>query len=319
MYTQFYNLSEKPFSLVPNPSFLYLSKGHDNALTYLEYGLRENLGFLMLSGGIGTGKTTLLRHMLNQIEDDIEVAVLFNTNLAQNELIHLILNRFDVKHDPGISQTEALEFLYAFLIERYAQGKKVMLIVDEAQNLSVSSLEEIRMLSNLQTDDEMLLKIIIVGQPELRRKMESPELEQFAQRIAASYHLSGMSLEETYNYIEHRIKLSGRTEKLFTDEAILAVFEVSEGIPRIINLICDAALVYGFADGLEMIDAETIKQVVEEKEGIGLLKKRMVGHRENLTLSTDISMALENLENRISKIEKAVTILYRKVKTFISK
>lgn len=317
MYTQFYNLEQKPFSLVPNPSFLYLSSEHKNALTYLEYGFTENVGFLMLTGGIGTGKTTLLRHILNRIDAEVEVAVLFNTNLAQNELIHLILNRFEIEYDKNITQSAALEILYEFLIEKYSQGKQVMLVVDEAQNLSVNSLEEIRMLSNLQTDEEMLLKVIIVGQPELKHKIESPELEQFAQRIAASYHLAGMSLEETNDYIEHRIKKAGRTEKLFTDEAILAVYEVSEGIPRIINLLCDAALVYGFADELQVIDEETIRQVVQEKDGIGLLKKRQVGHRDSFLIAGDTAVAIENLENRILKIERALTLLYRKFKQFI--
>lgn len=320
MYTQFFNLNQKPFTLVPNPSFLYLSQEHKNALTYFEYGLSENIGFLLLTGEIGTGKTTLLRHILNRVGHDMEVAVLFNTNLSPNELTRLILDRFEVDCDVNLSQTRALEVLYGFLIEKYSQGKKVLLVIDEAQNLSKSALEEIRMLSNLQTDDEMLLKIMIVGQPELRQKIQSPGLEQFAQRIAASYHLSGMSLEETRDYISTRIEKAGGKDNPFTSAAIKQIFNFSNGIPRRINLICDASLVYGFADETVQIDKAIIRQVVAEKDGIGLLTNDVKNNHKEISsaLTTSDNDSWQELFGQVADIGRQINSLDEKIEKILN-
>ncbi len=248
MYTNFFGCLEKPFSLVPNPKYLYLSSKHGNALTFLEYGLTEKIGFVMLTGEIGIGKTTLIRHLLNQVEADMDVAVIFNTNVLSNDLIKLILNEFEIKYDDRISKAKALDVLYHFLIKKYSENRRVLLIIDEAQDLSNFVLEEIRMLSNLQTDEEMLLQIMIVGQPNLRSKIQEPELEQFAQRISVSYHIAAMTLEETRAYIAHRIKKAGGSPTIFPYKVVEKIFEVSAGIPRTIKILCDAALVYGYAD-----------------------------------------------------------------------
>ncbi|MCP4118785.1 MAG: AAA family ATPase [Desulfobacteraceae bacterium] len=274
MYTEFYGFKEKPFHLVPNPAYLYLSPRHQNALTYLEYGLAEKVGFIMLTGEIGMGKTTLVRHILNDIESDMDVAVIFNTNVLSDDLISLILTEFEIKHDQQMTKAKSLELLYKFLIDKYAKGRKVLLIIDEAQNLSDELLEEIRMLSNLQTDEDMLLQIMIVGQPELREKIESPRLEQFAQRIAVSYHLSPMDKDETHGYIAHRLKKAGGREDIFDDSAVEIVFENSAGIPRRVNLLCDAALVYGFADNAETVTGSIVSQVIQDKGGMGIVDSR---------------------------------------------
>ncbi len=283
MYKAFHGFKEKPFNLVPNPSYLFLSESHSAALTFLVYGLTEKVGFVMLTGEIGIGKTTLIRYLLNQIGSDMDVAVIFNTNVLTDDLIRLILSEFEIEHEDDISKSRALEILYEFLIERYAAGRKVLLIIDEAQNLSEAVLEEIRMLSNLQTDEDMLMQIMIVGQPELREKIIDPRLEQFAQRIAVSYHLSAMNRDETGQYIVHRLEKAGGDPDLFTPDAVDKIFEVSCGIPRTINLLCDGCLVYTYAEGQHTIDDQIVEQVIEEKGGIGIITRRSAASSESVS------------------------------------
>lgn len=305
MYTKHFGFKEKPFNLVPNPSYLFLSSKHANALTFLEYGLTEKVGFVMLTGEIGIGKTTLIRHLLNQIESDMDVAVIFNTNVLSNDLINLILNEFEIEYKDGISKAKALDALYSFLIEKFSSGRKVLLIIDEAQNLSDEVLEEIRMLSNLQTDEEMLLQIMIVGQPELRNKISDPRLEQFAQRIAVSYHLSAMTFEETGEYIAHRIEKAGGNPDLFSANAVEKIYDASMGIPRTINLLCDASLVYGYADEKQKIDPDTVKQVIEDKGGIGVFTRKKLDGQSSA--KTDSSTDLDQT-SREFLLEKIVSM-----------
>lgn len=264
MYEKFYGFSEKPFHIVPNPHFLYLSAKHQHALTYLEYGIREGMGFILLTGEIGTGKTTLIRHMLNQIEAEIEVAVIFNTNVSANQLLSLILQEFELEAD-GADKARNLDRIYQFLIQKYAKRSRVLLIIDEAQNLSDEVLEEVRMLSNLQADDTLLLQIMLVGQPELKAKLKQAGLAQLTQRIAVNYHLMPLNREETGIYIGARLKKVGGDPDLFTREAVDEIYRASNGTPRSINLLCDSALVYGFADELQKIDKDIVLQVLEDK------------------------------------------------------
>lgn len=313
MYTKYFGFEEKPFNLVPNPSYLFLSSRHANALTFLEYGLTENVGFVMLTGEIGIGKTTLIRHLLNQIESKMDVAVVFNTNVLSNDLINLILTEFEIEYTDGISKAKALDTLYAFLIEKFSKGRKVLLIIDEAQNLSDEVLEEIRMLSNLQTDEEMLLQIMIVGQPELKNKINDPKLEQFAQRIAVSYHLSAMTIEETGKYIAHRIKKVGGNPGIFSNRAIEKIYVASTGIPRTINLLCDAALVYGYADEKKEIGPETVDQVIADKGGIGVFVRDRQPNTELVEISDKNDETSQNdLVERLSQLEKN----YERLKEF---
>lgn len=303
MYTKFFGFKEKPFSLVPNPKYLYLSSKHGHALTFLEYGLAEKIGFVMLTGEIGIGKTTLIRHLLNRVEADMDVAVIFNTNIVSKDLISLILNEFEIEHTDGISKAKALDLLYDFLIKKYAAHRKVLLIIDEAQNLSDDVLEEIRMLSNLQTDEELLLQIMIVGQPNLRDKIQDPRLEQFAQRISVSYHLSAMTREETGAYITHRLEKVGGDPELFSQDIIDKIFEVSAGIPRTINLLCDAALVYGYADDTRKITSEIIEMVIEDKGGMGVFTKQKL---KNIPKGCSENDAFKKLEEKIAILEHRI-------------
>jgi general secretion pathway protein A len=279
MYTQFYGLKEKPFNIVSDPSFLYMSPKHRMALTYLEYGLLDGIGFILLTGEIGTGKTTLIKKLLNKIRTKMEVAVVFNTNVSADALLELILEEFELKlPSPGRGKGGTLDVLNQFLIDKHALGQRVLLIVDEAQNLSQEALEEIRMLSNLQTDKASLVQILLVGQPGLRLRLQDPSLAQLSQRIAVSYHLRALDPQETAGYIRHRLKTAGRENtELFSPEAVEMIFEYSGGIPRTINILCDAGLVYGFADELASIEKTVIENVVRDREEAGMMASGPAG------------------------------------------
>ena len=268
MYEEFYGFKEKPFQIVPNPDYLYFTPKHKNALSCLEYGLNDNQGFILLTGEIGSGKTTLIRYLLNNIDAGIVPAVIFNTNVTAEEFFICVMQSFDLKYRLK-DKAGNLEILYKFMLQQHVEGKQVLLIIDEAQNLSDATLEEIRMLSNLQSDDRLLLQIILVGQPELKTRFKNPALKQFSQRIAVNYHLQALTGAETRNYIVFRLKKAGT----FSADAIEAIFRASRGIPRTINLLCDSALVYGFADELAQIDTLIVEIVINELGLIGLYDK----------------------------------------------
>ena len=307
MYKEFYGFQEKPFHIVPDPGFLYLTDKHRTALTYLEYGLTDRIGFVVLTGEIGTGKTTLIKQLLKQISTDVEVAVVFNTNVSSQQLLELILYEFELEV-PARGKAGCLDTLNQFLIEKYALGKRTLLIVDEAQNLSMNALEEIRMLSNLQSRKDPLIQILLVGQPGLRTRLQHPLLTQLSQRIAVSYHLASLSMKETKAYIAHRLRVAGSdNDKLFTQQAVEQLFHHSGGIPRIINLLCDAALVYGYADHSTTIDKSIIEHVVSDKQELGLSAPSSVG--DQIELPDDGYQGNGRLLKRLESLEKRVNYL----------
>ena len=311
MYKEFYGFRVKPFNLVADPSFLYLSSKHRLALTYLEYGLMDGIGFVLLTGEIGAGKTTLIRKLLSQLLGDIEVAVVFNTNVSAEQLLELILQEFELKAR-GRRKAAHLDILNQFLINKYGEGQRVVLIVDEAQNLSPEALEEIRMLSNLQTDQEPLLQILLVGQPALRVKLQNQSLAQLNQRVAVSYHLNSLNLQETKEYILHRLrKAGGKNSQIFEAKAIESIFRYSQGTPRAINTICDAALVYGYADELNVIDGRVIEQVMKDKKEIGLGPSCWVTEENKAPGETfqdngHLTGRLQNLEEKVAKLSALI-------------
>jgi len=271
MYEAFYGFSEKPFSLLPDPSFLYLGKKHSLAYSMLEYGLVTQAGFSVITGDVGSGKTTLIRHLLNQISDDISIGLLSNTHRNQDDLLQWVLLAFDQSYQAE-SKVALFDQFTRFLIDQYAQNRRTVLIIDEAQNLGPLQLEELRMLSNINADKDQVLQLILVGQPELRETLRRTELRQFSQRILVDYHLPALNRDETQAYIEHRIHCVGYRGGLFNEGAANLVFEASQGIPRIINTLCDTALVYGFADQKLHIDSELIRAVLRDKSEYGVIK-----------------------------------------------
>lgn len=309
MYSAFFGFREKPFNVVPDPSFLYPSARHRMALTYLEYGLSENIGFILLSGEIGTGKTTLVRYLTSRLKKNMDTAVIFNTNVTADQLIKQILRELEIKVCEE-DKTENLDRLNDYLITRYSRNRRVLLIIDEAQNLDMASLEEVRMLSNLQTRRESLLQIMLVGQPELRIKIKDPALAQLAQRIAVSYHLAPMTRQETAEYISHRLKNAGcGNPDLFTAEAVDLIHEKSRGIPRSINILCDAALVYAYADSAGQVSLDIVKQTVLDREEQGVIPEGAVW-QENQTLNQSGSGLQESeLVRRISHLEERMADL----------
>jgi type II secretory pathway predicted ATPase ExeA len=266
MYEAFYQLTEKPFSLLPDPSMLYLSRQHGTAYSLLDYGVQGHAGFVVITGEVGCGKTTLLRHLLTQLPQDVTVGLISNTAKAGDDLLKWVLLAFgqDYSHQDPVELHQRFE---TFLIDQYASGKRVVLIVDEAQHLPVDTLEELRMLSNINADKDQLLQIILTGQPELQEKLERPELRQFAQRIGVNYHLKPLTSEETPRYIRHRLERAGGDPALFTDQAIALIHAQGRGIPRLINGLCDLALVYGYADGAHQIDEPTVRTVIDDQQG----------------------------------------------------
>ncbi len=239
------------------------------ALTLLEYGLMSQAGFSVISGDIGTGKTTLIRKLLSQIGDDIRVGLISNTHQSFGELMQWVALAFDIPH-AGKDKVQLYQQFIDFIINEYAKGRRTVLIVDEAQNMSAETLEELRMLSNINADKDQVLQIILVGQRELRDTLRRPDLVQFAQRIAVDYHLEPLSREEVSEYIHHRCKVAGGKPDLFSDQACEAVFELTKGVPRLINTLCDTVLVYGYAEQRERVDAKLVQDVGQDKQLGGL-------------------------------------------------
>lgn len=287
MYEAFYGFKEKPFSMLPDPSFLFLSKKHRAALTLLEYGLMNQVGFCILSGEPGAGKTTILRALLNRVDDNVKVGLISNTHQSFGGLLDWILSAFDL-HKANLTQVEMHQVFVDFLIEEYGQNRRVLLIVDEAQNMDPASLEELRMLSNVNTEKDQLLQVVLAGQPQLKENLRKPELSQFAQRIAVDYHLHSLSLNETCGYIQHRLVVAGAERDVFTPEACERIHCYSGGSPRLINLLCETALVYGFADEKELVDADLVEEMVHERmEDSVVPLSNLNGEKEGDAKNTD--------------------------------
>ena len=269
MYEAYYGFRERPFSLIPDPDFLYLSRGHAMALSLLEYGLTEQTGFVVISGEVGSGKTTLVRRLLTDASDDLTVGLITNTHRSFGELLQWISLAFDLDYR-GKDKVQLYQNFVDFMLDQYAAGRRVVLIIDEGQNLEVDALEELRMLSNVNAGKDYLLQVVVVGQPELLEKLRRPELRQFVQRISVDHHLKPMELQDTIGYIRHRLEVAGGDPAIFDELACCAVQYFSGGVPRLINILCDHSLVYGFAEDKPRIDIDTVIEVAEDRKHGGL-------------------------------------------------
>jgi general secretion pathway protein A len=270
MYERHFGFTSKPFALTPDPAFLYLSRQHAMAMTMLEYGLASQAAFSLLTGEIGSGKTTLIRCLLRGLGNQVAVGLISNTHGRFNSIHGWALSALGIAptDDSDIAQYEALVDSF---VREYGNGRRTLLILDEAQNLSVEVLEELRLLSNVNSEKDLVLQILLVGQPELRLKLARPELRQFAQRISVNFHLRPLDLTETHAYIRHRLTIAGGDEDLFLPDAIEFVYTRTNGVPRLVNHLCDFALVYAFAEHRKDIDAELVSQVVLESNAAQLI------------------------------------------------
>ncbi len=264
MYKKHYGFKDSPFNLTPNSRFFYSSTKHTEAISTLIYAIQERKGFVVITGDIGSGKTTICRTLLNQIGANTEVVLITNTHISGKDLLVSILEDLDIEFVPG-SKAKLLSQLNYYLIEQLRNDRNVVLIIDEAQNLAASVLEEVRMLSNLETEHEKLIQIVFIGQPELKKKLALPRLEQLRQRIAVFYHLIPLTEKETKEYIVHRLKIASESDhQYFTEEALDLVWKYSKGVPRLVNQICDSALLTGYIAGSDIITADIMREVIHE-------------------------------------------------------
>ena len=301
MYTEFYGLREKPFSLSPDPRFLFLSDSHREALAHLLYGIEQGEGFIAITGEVGTGKTTLCRTLLQRLEPGSEVAFLFNPQLSGLELLQAIDAEFGLETQ-GKTRRELMDQLNRFLLTKRQEGRRVLLLIDEAQNLDREALEQVRLLSNLETDTTKLIQIILIAQPELDAMLESPELRQLRQRINVRWRLRPLSPNETRDYVRHRLRVAaGGPREIFTDLALREIHRRTGGVPRIINRLCDRALLAGFAEDAKEIGLGTVAEVQREfdgREGTGSyvagssFSERIYGHRLELGAAAGAFLAV---------------------------
>ncbi len=295
MYFDFFGLKEAPFQLTPDPYFLFLSKSHARAKAYMDYTIWNRDSFVVITGEIGSGKTTLIQHLLSSIDDNVIVAKIHQTQLNEVEFYQAILVEFGFKPFDA-SKVELIDMLNSFLLDQYEQGRQVILIVDEAQNLTPRVLEEVRLMTGLETDKGKILNLILVGQPELKQTLDAPGMEQLAQRIRFRFHLKPLTEEETKHYIEHRLKVAGiENQKIFPASTMPIIYRYSGGIPRLINSLCDTALITAFVENKRTLTIELIEEALEELQWVPFSERAR--NKEK-----DLENALELGSNEVPKL-----------------
>ncbi len=271
LYLDFFGLKKRPFSIVPDPEFLFWSDAHLWAYSMLEYGLMSRAPITLITGEIGSGKTTLLNHLIKSQDNDVTIGLISNAHGDRGELLRWVLMALGQPATASDTYVDLFSKFQNFTIAEYAAGRRVVLIFDEAQNLSRESLEEVRMFTNINSNNDELLQIILVGQPELRDIVRRPDMVQFAQRISSSFHLGTMTKATVKGYVAHRMKIAGATTKLFTPGALTLITEATGGVPRLVNQICDLSLVYAYSEGESQVSALTVKHLIDDGVFFGRL------------------------------------------------
>ncbi len=324
MYEQHFSFRCKPFELLPNPDFLFQSSTHKKAITYLDYGIKEKVGFILLTGEIGSGKTTIIRNFIKNLSGSVKLSRINNTKVSSQQLISMINEDFGLDVE-GKSKTKLLSDLNDFLIHEYSKKSQPILLIDEAQNLSPNLLEEIRLLSNLETDRAKLLQIILVGQPEMNKTLMLPEMMQLRQRININYHISPLTFDETIKYITHRLTIAGNTNVIrFKGDMSELIYRFSKGIPRLINILCDFALLTTFVEGKKEVSANIVREVVKD------LESRVYSHisqdnnlseevkknedPEYRSVAGDLALRIIELEEAVKKSIGEITSLSQKIR-----
>jgi putative secretion ATPase (PEP-CTERM system associated) len=309
MYEKHFSFKYKPFELVPNPDLLFLSSTHKKAITCLDYGLKEKIGFILLTGEIGSGKTTIIRNFIKNLNGSVKLSRIHNTKISSEQLISMVNEDFGLEIE-GKNKIRLLSELNVFLIEQYSRNYQPILLIDEAQNLSPDLLEEIRLLSNLETDNAKLLQIILVGQPELKKLLMLPELMQLRQRININYHIAPLTIDETAQYIKHRLTVAGNPEAIKVQEDMLPlVYQFSKGIPRLINILCDFALLTAFVAGKEEVTVDIVREVVKDLKSNDSWNEGDTSSSQEVRKNerTDFSKTVGDVSLRLFKLEEIVT------------
>jgi general secretion pathway protein A len=321
MYESFYRLSGKPFQLNPDASFYFASRGHKRAMSYLEYGLHQGEGFIVITGEIGAGKTTLVKNLFRRVDPNSFVAAqLVSTQLDADDTLRLIAAAFGLKHEDP-SKAILLKRLEEYLLSVHKHGRRALLVVDEAQNLTARAVEELRMLSNFQAGENSLLQSFLLGQPEFRFTLQGEGMQQLRQRIIASYHLGPMDATETRAYIEHRMKTVGWAgDPEFGEDCFAPIFSYTGGIPRRINTLCDRVLLFGYLEDRHAIDAQTVEAVIADLNGEmpTLAANDAAVQRSSARKGTGDDRMLEQLDRRVSKMERSIVNLLKLSRELLS-
>lgn len=271
MYVAYYGFRERPFALTPDPEYMFLAHDHRTAMTLIEYGLTQQAPLMLITGEVGCGKTTVIRYLLSRLDESTTVGLISNVGRSFSDLLKWVSMAYGLAYQ-GLDDVMLHDALGQFLIKEYAANRRVLLIVDEAQNLGADLLEDLRVLTNINADKHVVLQVVLVGQPELRTMINSPAFRQVAQRISVDHHIEPMNREEAFWYVRHRLRVAGGEVSLFRNAAISLIYEASRGVPRLINQLCDAALVYGYSERSRRIERALVQEVLQDKCKGGLFQ-----------------------------------------------
>ena len=276
LYTDTFGFSERPFTLLPDPDFLFWSRSHKRAFSVLEYGITTRAPITVITGEVGTGKTTLVQKLLKSLDEDVTIGLISNAQGNRGELLQWVLNALGVEADLSGAYVTLFQQLQDFVVGEYGAGRRVVLVIDEAQNLSSEGLEELRMLTNINANKDELLQLILVGQPELREMILQPNLRQFAQCVTATYHIPAMDLATVQGYVQHRLQHAGGTGTEFTAGAVEMIFDQTDGVPRLVNKLCDFCLVYAATEDRRTVDRDVVQEVLDD----GIYLRPVLSHQE---------------------------------------